>query len=141
MGDTRPRRQLIPTAFRPTATYAGSSHRFGATPSRLCAFGAGWYPNAAASSRLRSHSRGISGASDNASFVAKGIVAHSVSAGSLHPDYHQPGDEVDKLDLPHMTKIIRGLFDVTKALVDREAPPVWNAAGEKVLERMTRRRR
>ena len=50
-------------------------------------------------------------------------------------------DEVDKLDLPHMTKIIRGLFDVTKALVDREAPPVWNAAGEKVLERMTRRRR
>lgn len=81
------------------------------------------------------------GASDNASFVAKGIVAHSVSAGSLHPDYHQPGDEVDKLDLPHMTKIIRGLFDVTKALVDRDAPPAWNAEGEKVLERMTRRRR
>ena len=51
------------------------------------------------------------------------------------------GLDVDKLDLPHMTKIIRGLFDVTKALVDREAPPVWNAAGEKVLERLTRRRR
>jgi len=30
---------------------------------------------------------------------------------------------------------------VTKALVDRDAPPVWNAEGEKVLERMTRRRR
>ena len=60
---TRPRRQLIPTAFFPTAQNAGSSQRFGATPSRLCASLAGWYPNTAASSRLRSHSRGISSVS------------------------------------------------------------------------------
>ncbi|MCK5941465.1 MAG: M28 family peptidase [Planctomycetes bacterium] len=81
------------------------------------------------------------GASDNASFVQQGIVAHSVSAGSLHEDYHQPGDEVDKLDLPHMTSIIRGLFDVTIELANREQAPAWNERGEQVLERMRRRRR
>ena len=48
--------------------------------------------------------------SDNYSFVRKGVVAHSFSAGSLHADYHQPSDEWEKLDIPHMTKVIRGLF-------------------------------
>lgn len=48
--------------------------------------------------------------SDNASFVAKGIIAHSFSAGSLHSDYHQPTDEVEKLNIPHMTKVIHGLM-------------------------------
>ena len=50
------------------------------------------------------------GRSDNASFVAKGVIAHSFSAGSLHSDYHQPTDEVSKLNIPHMTKIIQGLL-------------------------------
>lgn len=49
-------------------------------------------------------------ASDNWSFATKGVIAHSFSAGSLHRDYHQPSDEWEKLDLPHMTKVIRGLF-------------------------------
>lgn len=49
-------------------------------------------------------------ASDNAPFVDQGVIAHSFSAGSLHNDYHQPGDEWDRLDLKHMTKVIRGLY-------------------------------
>ncbi|MCR9202120.1 MAG: M28 family peptidase [Planctomycetaceae bacterium] len=48
--------------------------------------------------------------SDNYSFVRKGVVAHSFSGGSLHSDYHQPTDEWEKLDLPHMTKVVQGLF-------------------------------
>lgn len=48
--------------------------------------------------------------SDNYSFVQRGVVAHSFSAGSLHSDYHQPSDEWGKLELPHMTKVVRGLF-------------------------------
>lgn len=48
--------------------------------------------------------------SDNYPFVQKGVVAHSFSAGSLHSDYHQPGDEWEKLDIPHMTKVVQGLF-------------------------------
>jgi Zn-dependent M28 family amino/carboxypeptidase len=49
-------------------------------------------------------------ASDNISFVNKGVIAHSFSAGSLHGDYHQPSDEWQRLDLPHMTQVIRGLY-------------------------------
>lgn len=79
--------------------------------------------------------------SDNYPFAAKGIVAHSISAGSLHEDYHRPSDEVDKLDLAHMTKIIRGLLDATLALAERDDPPAWNERGEEVLKRMRSRRR
>lgn len=48
--------------------------------------------------------------SDNYSFVQKGVIAHSFSAGSLHADYHKPTDEVALLNLPHMTRVIQGLF-------------------------------
>lgn len=50
------------------------------------------------------------GASDNASFVREGVIAHSFSAGSLHEDYHQLGDHWQKLELGHMTKVIQGIF-------------------------------
>lgn len=77
-------------------------------------------------------------ASDNFSFVRHGIVAHSVSAGSLHEDYHRPGDEVDKLDIAHMTQIVTALFEVVRELADREAPPAWNEAGRKRLEKLSK---
>ena len=48
--------------------------------------------------------------SDNWSFVEKGVIAHSFSAGSLHGDYHKPSDEWQKLDLEHMVDVTRGLF-------------------------------
>jgi hypothetical protein len=48
--------------------------------------------------------------SDNDPFAKAGVVAHSFSGGSLHDDYHQLTDEVDKLNIPHMTHVIRGLF-------------------------------
>ncbi len=56
------------------------------------------------------HSARLYRASDNYSFVAKGVIGHSFSAGSLHQDYHQPSDEWQKLKVPHMTKVIQGLF-------------------------------
>jgi hypothetical protein len=74
-------------------------------------------------------------ASDNWSFAQQGIVAHTVSAGSLHRDYHQPGDEVEKLDLPHMVRVIRGLREVALELANREAPPQWNEQGRARLGR------
>ncbi len=55
-------------------------------------------------------SKMLYGASDNMSLVKVGVIAHSFSAGSLHKDYHQPGDEWEKLKLPHMTTVVRGLF-------------------------------
>lgn len=62
-------------------------------------------------------------ASDNFSFVQKGVIAHSFSAGSLHSDYHQPSDEWQTLDLPHMTQVIRGLFAGTLPVVQGELKP------------------
>ncbi len=62
-------------------------------------------------------------ASDNASFVNRGVIAHSFSAGSLHNDYHRPGDEWEKLELPHMTKVIQGLFVGSLPMANGEVTP------------------
>jgi hypothetical protein len=62
-------------------------------------------------------------ASDNFSFVQKGVVAHSFSAGSLHADYHQPSDEWQTLNLPHMTQVIRGLYAGTLPIAQGEVTP------------------
>lgn len=80
-------------------------------------------------------------ASDNASFVRKGVVAHSISAGSLHKDYHQPTDQVDRIDIPHMTAVIRGLREAVVEFASREARPAWNEEGRKLLEAANRPRR
>lgn len=77
-------------------------------------------------------------ASDNWSFVKHGVVAHSLSAGSLHPDYHQPDDEVDRLDIPHMTTVIGGLLALVRDLGNRDQPPQWNAEGRTVSGRRDR---
>lgn len=62
-------------------------------------------------------------ASDNYSFVEKGVIAHSFSAGSLHSDYHQVTDIWEKLDLSHMTKVIQGLFIGCLPLANGEVTP------------------
>ncbi len=61
--------------------------------------------------------------SDNWSFVERGVIAHSFSAGSLHADYHQPDDEWDRLEIDHMTRVIQGLFVGAMPLVDGETTP------------------
>ena len=81
-------------------------------------------------------SRQLFAQSDNVSFARRGVVAHSLSAGSLHEDYHRPSDEVDKLDIAHMTKIVIALLEVVRELADREAAPAWSEAGGKWLERV-----
>ncbi|MFO0978706.1 MAG: M28 family peptidase [Planctomycetaceae bacterium] len=61
--------------------------------------------------------------SDNYSFVQKGVIAHSFSAGSLHNDYHQPSDEFSKLNVKHMTRIIQGLFAGCLPLAKNQLTP------------------
>ncbi|MGE3174022.1 MAG: M28 family peptidase [Planctomycetota bacterium] len=73
--------------------------------------------------------------SDNWSLARMGVVAHSISAGSLHGDYHQPSDEVEKLDLPHMTAVIAGIEAVVRQLADRDGRPEYSEAGRAALER------
>lgn len=61
--------------------------------------------------------------SDNWSFAQRGVIAHSFSAGSLHADYHQVDDEWDRLEIPHMTRVIQGLFVGSLPLVDGSLTP------------------
>ncbi len=61
--------------------------------------------------------------SDNWSFVQKGVVAHSFSAGSLHGDYHQVNDEWERLELEHMTQVIRALYVGSLPLANGEITP------------------
>lgn len=61
--------------------------------------------------------------SDNYSFVQKGVIAHSFSAGSLHSDYHQPTDEWEKLDFEHMTKVTQGLLSGVLHMAETTATP------------------
>lgn len=72
-------------------------------------------------------------ASDNYPFARAGVVAHSISAGSLHRDYHQPGDEVEKIDLAHMATTIRAIRAAVEHLAGGEVELSYNAAGRKVL--------
>jgi len=62
-------------------------------------------------------------ASDNYSFVQKGVIAHSFSAGSMHSDYHQVTDHWEKLELTHMTRVIAGVFAGSLPLADGEWTP------------------
>ena len=66
------------------------------------------------------------GSSDNAVLAAKGIPAHSISAGSLHQNYHQPSDEADLLDFTNMGKTVRAIFVGTYWLAERNDAPEWN---------------
>ncbi len=78
--------------------------------------------------------------SDNWSLASKGVVAHSISAGSLHDDYHQVTDEVKKIDVEHMTRIIGGLRELALELANAERAPRYNEKGRALLERHRRRR-
>ncbi|MCC6670077.1 MAG: M28 family peptidase [Planctomycetes bacterium] len=72
-------------------------------------------------------------ASDNFSLAAKGVVAHSLSAGHLHADYHKPDDEVDRIDTEHMARVLRGLHAATKVLASGGTVPRWNEEERKRL--------
>lgn len=50
------------------------------------------------------------GASDNISFATAGIPAHSISAGSLHKDYHKVTDQVEHIQFDNMARVTQGLF-------------------------------
>jgi len=81
--------------------------------------------------------------SDNLPLAQHGVVAHSISAGAvpLQPDYHQPSDEVGKLDIAHMTAVIRALREVVVAFADRDERPAFNDAGKAHLEQLNSRGR
>lgn len=78
---------------------------------------------------------GLFFASDNLPFAQNGVVAHSISAGTLHEDYHRPGDEVDRIDVAHMTAVIQGLAAVVEELANRDERPRFTDPAREQLQR------
>lgn len=66
--------------------------------------------------------------SDNIAFARRGIPAHTLSTFNLHADYHTANDEADRVDVAHMTDVIRAAASATRLLADGPAPR-WNPGG------------
>jgi len=63
--------------------------------------------------------------SDNATLARLGVPAHSISTTPIDvdPDYHQASDEVDTLDLDHMTNTIRAIALAGATIISGEETP------------------
>ncbi|HEX2210361.1 MAG TPA: M20/M25/M40 family metallo-hydrolase [Longimicrobium sp.] len=66
--------------------------------------------------------------SDNTPFAMLGVPAHALSSYGLHGDYHQPSDEVERIDFAHMTGVVQAAVDATRALADGPRPE-WLPGG------------
>jgi Zn-dependent M28 family amino/carboxypeptidase len=67
--------------------------------------------------------------SDNIAFAQRGIPAHTLSSYNMHTDYHEPSDEVSRVDFPHMTAVIQAGVDAVRILANGPAP-TWNPGGQ-----------
>ena len=67
--------------------------------------------------------------SDNITLARLGVVAQTVSSYGLHTDYHQPSDELSRIDFKHMTESIRSLLAPIRWLADGNFKPEWQGNG------------
>ncbi|MDQ1589804.1 MAG: hypothetical protein QOG71_431 [Pyrinomonadaceae bacterium] len=68
--------------------------------------------------------------SDNYALARRGVVAHTVSSFGLHPEYHQPGDDLAHIDFAHMTRAINSMVAPVHWLANSNFTPAW-AEGKK----------
>ena len=68
--------------------------------------------------------------SDNYALAKQGIVAQTVSSYGLHKDYHQPSDEISKIDFDFLTHSIQSMIEPVRWLADSGFVPAWNAGGK-----------
>ena len=66
--------------------------------------------------------------SDNIVFAWRGIPAHTLSSYGLHKDYHQPSDEVDRLDFDHLAQAADLVTRAARVLADGPKP-TWKPGG------------
>jgi acetylornithine deacetylase/succinyl-diaminopimelate desuccinylase-like protein len=66
--------------------------------------------------------------SDNIVFAMRGIPAHTLSSYGLHRDYHQPSDEVERVDFDHLARAADLVTRAARVLADGPRPS-WKAGG------------
>jgi hypothetical protein len=69
--------------------------------------------------------------SDNIAFAKRGIPAHTLSSFNMHVDYHQPSDDLSRIDFAHMTAVINSAARAVRLLANGPLP-VWNPGGRPV---------
>jgi hypothetical protein len=66
--------------------------------------------------------------SDNIVFALRGIPAHTLSSFGMHPDYHKPSDEVERIDFEHLARAADLVAGAARVLA--EGPrPTWHPGG------------
>jgi aminopeptidase YwaD len=68
--------------------------------------------------------------SDNYVLAKKGVVAQTVSSFGMHSDYHQPSDDLSRIDFRHMSVAIGSLIGPLKWLANSDFRPRWNRGME-----------
>jgi hypothetical protein len=68
--------------------------------------------------------------SDNYALAKRGIVAQTVSSYGLHKDYHQPSDEISKIDFDFLTHSIESMIAPIRWLANSTWRPEWNEGGK-----------
>ena len=68
--------------------------------------------------------------SDNIALARRGIIAQTVSSYGLHKDYHQPSDDLAKIDFNHLDNTIAGMIEPIRWLADTTWRPAWNPGGK-----------
>ena len=66
--------------------------------------------------------------SDNIVFALRGIPAHTLSSFGMHRDYHQPSDEVERIDFEHLTRVADLVARAARVLADGPRP-TWKPGG------------
>jgi Zn-dependent M28 family amino/carboxypeptidase len=66
--------------------------------------------------------------SDNIAFAERGIPAHTLSSFNLHADYHQPSDDISRVDFVHMAGVINAGARAVRLLTDGPKPE-WKPGG------------
>ena len=64
--------------------------------------------------------------SDNVVFAEAGVPSTSFSAVYLFPDYHQPGDEWQKVDFDGMARVTNSILQGVLNLANSVDTPSWN---------------
>lgn len=68
--------------------------------------------------------------SDNYNLALRGIVAQTVSSFGLHPDYHQPSDELSRIDFDFLTHSINSMIEPIRWLSNTTWKPNWVPNGK-----------
>jgi hypothetical protein len=67
--------------------------------------------------------------SDNYELARLGIIAHTLSTGDAHKDYHTVNDEVEFIDFAHMTEMVNLVVRAVRIVAD--GPRLqWNPGGK-----------